>query len=282
MACAACAAAGQPVDLIEVCEGCVQRCAEDAEDGSLTAWRGHPGVEERPEPLDLTIREWPLPEDLREVIDLVPLGTADRSIWLVLTADGRLASVEPDANHYTVLATEVLIAEPDYESWSGQPLTPRLHVSACGRFAAVVNDYGRRGVVVDLGRSGRTTMLLDGGRYHPETVPFSLVFGEHHGRPVMVHRTAWNRLDVADPESGRLLTARTHASAAPGERPEHYLDYFHGRLHLSPDGRWLADDGWVWSPVGLPVIWNLGRWLDGNPWESEDGPSRQRLCQRAY
>ncbi|MGL5830270.1 MAG: hypothetical protein ACRC0L_11980 [Angustibacter sp.] len=54
-------------------------------------------------------------------------------------------------------------------------------------------------------------MHLDGGDYRPETVPFSLAFAEYAGAPgraggtVVIHRTAWNRL-------------------------EHHLDYFHGAL----------------------------------------------------
>jgi hypothetical protein len=268
--------------LVEICEGCVQRYAEDAEDGDLTAWRGQPGIQERPEPLDRAIVQWQLPDEVREVIDLVPFGTNDWSTWLVLTVDGKVAVVGPDERRCTVLATVDLLAEPDHQPWNGHVLRRRLHASACGRFAAIVNDYGRFGQVVDLDRAGATTMLLDAGTYHPETVPFSLAFARHEGRPVVVHRTAWNRLDVSDPESGRLLTARTQEGSASGERPPHALDYFHGRLHCSPDGRRMADDGWVWSPVGLPVVWDLDRWLATNVWESEDGPSRHRLCQRAY
>jgi hypothetical protein len=155
-------------------------------------------------------------------------------------------------------------------------------VSTCGRFAAIVNDYGRHGVVVNLDRHGKMTMGLDGGSYHSNTVPFSVTFAEHAGRAVVVHPTGWNRLDISDAQTGRLLTARTHVPAAAGERPEHLLDYFHGRLQVSADGRWLADDGSVWHPAGMPAVWDLNRWLTQNSWESEDGPSRRRLCQRAY
>jgi hypothetical protein len=280
--CADCDASGQQVTLVEVCEGCVQRYAEEAADGDLTAWRGQPGVEQRPEPVDRMVAQWPLPAEIRAVIDLVPMGTNDRSTWLILTVDGTIAAVEPDEHRYDVLATVDLIAEPDHQPWMGHVLRHRLHSSACGRFAAIVNDYGRFGQIVDLDRSGTPTLLLDGGTYHPDTVPFSLTFAQHKGRPVVVHRSVWNRLDVSDPESGRLLTPRTHEPPAASEPPPDTLNYFHGRLHVSPDGRWLADDGWVWSPVGIPVVWDLDRWLRANVWESEDGASRRELSQRAY
>jgi hypothetical protein len=51
---------------------------------------------------------------------------------------------------------------------------------------------------------------------------------------------------------------------------------------VSPGGHRITDDGWVWSPVGMPTVWSLRAWLDDDVWESEDGASRHRLCQRAY
>jgi hypothetical protein len=146
----------------------------------------------------------------------------------------------------------------------------------------VVNDHGRKGIVVDTA-TGRITMELDGGDYFPETVPFASSFAEYHGRSVLVHRTDWNRLDVSDPQSGEVLTQRGPTCYERGEsRPDHYLDYFHGRLCLSPDGSALLDDGWIWHPVGAVTVWSLDRWLNDNVWESEDGPSRAELCWRDW
>lgn len=111
---------------------------------------------------------------------------------------------------------------------------------------------------------------MDGGDHRPETVPFSFVFAEHGGRTVVVHRTDGNRLDVSDASTGELLTARaTPEDDSDGPTPEHYLDNFHGRLHLSPDGRRLLDDGWVRQPVGFPAVWSLPDWLDSDVWASE-------------
>ena len=99
----------------------------------------------------------------------------------------------------------------------------------------------------------------------------------------MIHRTSWNRLDISDAATGELLTERAPTRFGPGEsRPEHYLDYFHGALHLSPGGRWIADDGWIWHPVGAPCAWDARRWLENYAWESEDGESRRVLGLRAY
>jgi hypothetical protein len=273
--------AGEPVQLVDACEGCVASYA-DEEHGSLIAWRGEPGIAERPEPVDPTIAETPLPASLGPILDIAPVTDQGRSTWVLLAAGGQIAQLDAATATVTPLAVSSVPTEPDHEPWNGHELRPRLHVSPDGRFAAVLNDYGHHGQVIDL-RTGSVTLKLNGGDYYPTTVPFSFAFAINAGRTVVVHRTAWNRLDVSDAVTGHLLVARESPSYRAGQpRPDHDLDYFHGALYPSPDGRWLADDGWVWHPVGVPSVWDMRRWLAENRWESEDGPTLKYLCHRAY
>jgi hypothetical protein len=214
------------------------------------------------------------PSGIEAIADLAPVDDEAGSGWLVLDAGGVISRWDLAAGTCTTLAATSVPPEPGHQAWCGHDLRRRLHVSASGLFAAVVNDYGRLGEVIDL-RAGRVTMALDNDGGHQETVPFSLAFARHHDQDVVIHRTAWNRLDVSEAASGHLLTARGPTSYRPGEpRPDHYLDYFHGALYLSPDGARIFDDGWFWQPVGIPVVWELAAWLDANVWESEDGPTR--------
>ena len=200
---------------------------------------------------------------------------------LVLTTDGTLHGVDFD----TGVCVELCLVElPELIRNSGQQyfvtFAYRLHASWNGKYAAIVIDGGREGVVVDVS-SGAITMRLHGGSYHEGTVPFSACFLRDEERSVFVHRTAWNRLDTADPATVESLTERYIAPYVAGEdRPAHYLDYFHGRLHPSPDGSRLFDDGWGWQPVSVPRAWAVGEWLGANPWESEDGASLMSLTMR--
>lgn len=231
---------------------------------------------------DGEVREIPVPKGVGEVADLAPVSDGVRPVWLALDADGVISRWDLAAGVHEPLATTTLTAEQDREPWAGHRCRRRLHASANGMFAAVVNDYGRLGEVIDL-RTGRTTLALDNQGNHEETVPFSLAFARGGGRDVVVHRTAWNRLDVSDARTGELLTARAHEEPAQQGAPAgHRLDYFHGALRVSPDGRRILDDGWVWHPVGFPAVWDLDRWLEGEVWESEDGPSRVDVCGREY
>ena len=191
---------------------------------------------------------------------------------LLLTADGALHGLNMDTGHSKPLA-QLDLPEPT-------PPTPywahgfKVHCALSGDYAVIADDGGTFGLLVNL-QTGLPIKQLFGGDYQTRTVPFSIAFTQHQGRDVLIHRTDWNRLDVMDCATGQSLTERDGLE----HKEPHYLDYFHGRLLLSPSKQWLLDDGWVWAPVGIPTVWSVPAWLDGNPWESEDGPTRKRIAQ---
>lgn len=228
------------------------------------------------------VREVTVPPGFGEVADLAPVRGEQRPVWLVLGTDGTISRWDTATGRHETVGTTTVPEEPDHDPWNDRHLRMRLHASHDGLFAAVVNDYGRFGEVIDL-RSGEVTLDLENDGEESVTVPFSLAFGQRRGRSVVVHRTAWNRLDVSDAHSGMLLTDRTLPVPTEGDTaPERHLDYFHGALYVSPDGKRVLDDGWIWHPIGIPSAWSLDDWIERNAWESEDGPSRVDLCGRAY
>ena len=268
------------VSLVAACQACLHYLTDEV--GDCQGVHGRPGITERPTSFRTDLVETPLPIDRHEVLDIAPLHDAPGAQWLLLDAAGMLSRLHADEGTWGLAGHIPVLAEPEQPPWNNHVLTPRLYVSHSGRFAAVVHDYGTRGVVVSL-EDSRVTLQLHGGDYHHETVPFSFCFLEHDGRTLVVHRTDWNRLDISDAGSGELLTARGPTRYRSGEaRPAHYLDYFHGRLVLSPDRTRVVDDGWVWHPVGIPTVWSIEAWLHGNPWEPEGGPSKRALCARDY
>lgn len=238
-------------------------------------------IRSRADPFPIERRETALPPELGPVVDIAAVSRARASAWVILAEDGAIARLDADTGAWSRLASTTVPVLPDREPWMGHVPRRRLHTSLDGSFAAVVNDYERHGQIIDL-RSGAVTATLDGGDYHPETVPFSFAFAEIHGRVVAIHRSGWNRLDLLDAATGVSLSERGPTSYRDGEeRPANYLDYFHGALHLSPSGTKIADDGWVWHPVGVVTTWDLLSWEE-NVWESEAGPSRRDICARQY
>lgn len=207
------------------------------------------------------------------IVDVEPIGRTEH--WMALTETGVILNFAGDS--FDEVGRTTISVEPSKRFFGSPKL--KIVVSLNGGFAAVSTDFGRYGEVFDLA-AGRKTMDLDAGDYLNDTVKASIAFVEFDGRTVLIHRTDWNRLDISDPETGKLITER--------ESPEHddtsgrYLDYFHGGLSLSPDMRLVADDGWVWHPLGVPTIWSVDDWLNGNVWESECGASKLSLCARSW
>lgn len=263
-------------EMIIACEGCVQRIEDERYD--CLGWRGEPGIGKRPERIDATIERAAVPAGTAPV-DLAPVAGRPGE-WLLLTGN---AVVRWHADRGEVLARHrvELPALPTDEPWNNRVPAYRLHASADGRFAAVVVDYGSRGLVLDLA-TGRVSMRLDRDHNHSDTTPFPCAFLTGDEGPLLVYATRWNRLDVCDPATGRYVTERHQPEYRRDEPlPPHYLDYFHGSLYPSPAGGWIADDGWMWHPVGIPAVWRVPEWL-AQPYESEDGPSRRDLCWREY
>lgn len=153
---------------------------------------------------------------------------------------------------------------------------------ADGRLVAVCNRWGQRGAVLSTD-SGTRLMELDRGGDDPDQTEFPLAWLTRDGRPLLIHGSDWNRLDVTDPVSGVSLTDRLSPVYVEGAGyPDHHLEYFHGRLSVSPGQHRIADDGWVWHPFGAPAVWSVDAWLEGNVWESEEGASYRTLCDRDY
>ena len=194
--------------------------------------------------------------------------------WLALCADGMLVRIAADSWTHTAVASLV---------GSALDLSTKIVVAVCheGRFASLVNAHGQHGLVIDL-TTGRQTMSLLRDDYHNQHCHFAATFAIHAGRTILIHATAWNRLDISAPDTGTLLTAREHEATAKDESPTHALDYFHGRVLVSPDQQWIVDDGWVWHPVGILTAWRLDHWLEVNVWESENGPSLVSLADAFY
>jgi hypothetical protein len=275
LSCRACADLQDRPTLLSACGGCLEWVEEY---GGCVGVRGTPEIRERPEPIDARLDVIELPGELAGLLDIQPVVAAPGSVWVALTDELVLYRLDLDTGEHERLCevpatlappTEPLAASEaraTFTSWAS------LRVSRDGGLAAVAETHGQRGAVVDL-TTGRLTLPLDRGNYHVQHYGFSCALITRGGRDLVVHATAWNRLDVSDARTGEPLTERGPTVYRRDEpRPAHYLDYFHALLVPSPDGRWIADNGWVWAPVGVVTTWSLDAWLEGNVWESEDGP----------
>ncbi len=262
-ACAGCTAsfqAGEKVEWVEVCAAC---CDEFLENEWYFSWVGEAQILENPMPFNAALVERHLPLENDAVLAVAENGRVFEF------ADGSLSEIGEEKR----LLMRVEWPREAEPKWGKIRLVRRLEVSESARFLALINDFGRYGVVVDL-QTCAVILQLDRGDYHPEQTPFPLAFFQDERRELVVHGADWNRLDISDPSSGELISVRESPRHDDESESSHYLDYFHGRLRVSPDGEWILDDGWIWHPMGVPAWWNLKKWDQENVWESEDGPSR--------
>jgi hypothetical protein len=256
-----------------ICEACF---TEIEKEGYWDGLKGQAEILHKSSPLRFSHREVRLASlQPANLLAIQPLHSLPDCTWIGLTENGRLVRIDFDD---TSLSTITSHAAPGIDL--KQPVS--MQVAPDGNLAVITNTHGLAGVVVDL-KTGQPTMSLKREGYHNEVSPFPATFFTRNGKTMLIHSTAWNRLDISDAFTGKLLTAREPTSYKSGkERPEHYLDYFHGRLTISPDQQRVADDGWVWHPVGVIASWNIVDWLEENPWESEDGKSKKQLVWRDY
>jgi hypothetical protein len=211
------------------------------------------------------------PEQQQDWIATMPVPEAPYT-WLALTREGALRQLDTRTGVVRTLAS----IDPSLLDLSKRVV---LATAARAALVAVAEEKGRRALVIEP-ENGRITLRLERQNYHAQHCAFPIGFFELDGRLLLVHATEWNRLDVSDPHTGELLTAREHepVGSGPGKHcPTHHLEYFHGRLTLSPDGMRAAESGWIWTPVAMPRVFSVERWMRDNVWESEDGPSVRDL-----
>jgi hypothetical protein len=275
-------------DLSGLLEPVCEECFRNIEKESI--WEridGSPEIRTRPSRLHFEHETVVVPELATvEIADLAPIEGSD-ALWSAYTADGAIVEIDVGSGSARTRArvpSGVFDSEAlkSAQTWRKETAPSyALCVSHAGDVAAVAEKYGRQGIVIDL-VTGTPTVRLKGDEYRFDVSAFSLAIVTHDGRPAVIYRSGWNRLDAVDARDGRLLTPREYASVEEGQQPPHYLDYFHGGLSVSPDGRRIAEDGWHWGPSGCVRTWNLEDWLTDNVWESEDGDTLKRLCWRSY
>lgn len=186
------------------------------------------------------------------VAGLGPASGEDRPRWYVVTCDGRLRGVDFDDG-------SVFLDVPVPFEFPGQgSLT--VSVSHSGRYVAVTPRHGLVGGLYDV--STARWRSLERADYHANVSGWLTAFVRHRGRDVLIHATAWNRLEAHRlPNFERL---------AP-DSVESNIDYFWGLGAVSPDETRLASFGWHWQPVGSLELIDVHDWLT----HASDPPPRR-------
>lgn len=120
-------------------------------------------------------------------------------------------------------------------------------VSPCGDYAVIYEKLGTKGLILFRGKIVRE---INRSFYHAHVYEYPVaLFRGYSGRILLAHCPAeYCQLELEDVETGERIT--TSAKRAPS-------DFFHSRLRVSPDGRWLLSAGWVWHPWDALAVYDL-------------------------
>lgn len=256
-----------PIEKIEYQEVSEETFLEIQKNLDFYGWFGAPEVKKSEQMLKIEFDYEGYSHLNQELImDIEPFYGEGNTKWIAVSADGKILRINKGSN----------FVEPEDDLKGTVNFTKSLFIkiSKNSRYLAVANTFGENACVYDLIKK-KICLELKRDDYHIEHSKFPLDFAERDGKTLLVHGTDWNRLDVTDVESGKLLTTREFKQNDDDPKGRYGLDYFHADLMISPDDNWILENGWAWHPVGIPVTFNLRDWLKKNVWESESGPSRK-------
>jgi hypothetical protein len=137
----------------------------------------------------------------------------------------------------------------------------RAIISPNGRYTLLYTNLGTKGLL--LNKPNEVLREVNRSYYCAEVYEYPATFYETDGRTYLIHcPLGYNQLDVEDVETGEILTN------VPNRKPD---DFFHSRLEISPDGRFLISKGWVWHPFDVVRFFNIQECLE-NPLMLDSGP----------
>lgn len=117
--------------------------------------------------------------------------------------------------------------------------------SSDGQYAFIYQKLGTKGLLL---KNGDVLREINRSYYCAEVYEYPAAFVTIDNRTFLVHcPMKYCRLDFEDVETGQIVTDNQDRNPS---------DYFHSRLEISPNGKYLMSKGWFWHP------WNDIRLFD--------------------
>jgi len=108
----------------------------------------------------------------------------------------------------------------------------------CGRYAVIYENLGTKGLVLD---NGQIVREINRSFYHADCYEYPIaVFVDSNNIPLIYHCP--NDYNVLVLEN--LLTGEVISGGVERNSP----DFFHSRLQVSKNMKWLLSAGWLWHP----------------------------------
>lgn len=141
---------------------------------------------------------------------------------------------------------------PSGLNWGG-PDFDLCVVSPSGRFAALCQRLGTKGLILDISeRPPKLLREIDRSYYCSNVYEYPVAFITHQKAELLVHcPDEYCRLEIEDVVTGQMALDQSMTQA---RKP---ADFFHSRLAVSPSGRRMLSAGWVWHPFDTVALFDL-------------------------
>lgn len=123
--------------------------------------------------------------------------------------------------------------------------------SPSGAYVVLYEQLGTKGLIL---KSGNIVREINRSFYHAHVYEYPVaLFTLPDGREVIAHcPEEYNVIQIEEVESGNRLTTRSGESA----------DFFHSRLQVSSDSKYLLSAGWVWHPWDTIQLFDIAQALE--------------------
>jgi hypothetical protein len=124
--------------------------------------------------------------------------------------------------------------------------------SPSGLYTVIYSKYQTKGLIL---KNGNIIREINRSYYFAESYDYPVTLCQlEDGREVIIHcPNKYYQLEIEVLETGEILTINDKRDPS---------DFFHSRLAISPDRRWLISAGWLWHPVELVGLYDLHIALD--------------------
>jgi hypothetical protein len=116
--------------------------------------------------------------------------------------------------------------------------------SADGQYAFIYQKLGTKGLLL---KNGVLLREINRSYYYANVYEYPVAFITLDNKTFLIHcPSKYCRLDFEDVETGQIIT---------NSQDRNPTDFFHSRLEVSPNGKYLMSKGWVWHPLdGIKVF----------------------------
>lgn len=115
-----------------------------------------------------------------------------------------------------------------------------------GEYVLIFQKLGTKGLLL---KNGELLREINRSYYQSSVYEFPAIFFSFKNRTYLAHCPfGYNQIDFEDVETGEIITNKS--DRAP-------QDFFHSRLEVSKDNKYLISKGWFWQPFDSIELFNI-------------------------